>query len=449
MVAFLRPFLQRWPWAWLLLIGSPALAQQTGRHPAKPLRVLFLGNSYTQNNQLPRLVRSLGEASEPPWYLSCSSNTPGGFSFEAHAKNKRSKRLLQQREWDFVVLQEQSQRPLLAPEKTMQFGSALAEAIEERGARVLFFMTWARAHDPESQQALSRVYRRLAASGSRRLAPVGEAWQDALRLQPNRELHREDGSHPNFSGSLLAALVLFGNLTGADFQRLTLPAQAPLTAEDFRFLLAVADRYVDPGLRPAGLENFRASTAGSSERILLQWNRSRGRGIAGYRILRRISEAGEDGAMPFQYWASPAAQHDKYRDYSVQSGKRYEYRGFPVFHRQTVVLKPGKSHELNLPLDGKSRQVAFQILLKPVEDFELEIQPWGFYPQVEEGPANPAAKLRAGDPLILSAPTSAIGFQGTLSLPADANGGHAVKVQIDTLPHAASIAAGPILAVQN
>ena len=78
---------------WVLALWMPiGLAQE---HP----RVLFVGNSYTQANNLPQMVadiaQSMGEGIE------YRSNTPGGCTFEMHCHNQ-SMSLICGGGWDYV-----------------------------------------------------------------------------------------------------------------------------------------------------------------------------------------------------------------------------------------------------------------------------------------------------------------------------------------------------------
>ena len=73
------------------------------------LRVLFLGNSYTSFNNLPQLVQSLsGSAGKT---LIIDSNMPGGMTVSGHVNNATSIAKISQGNWDYVVIQEQSQIP--------------------------------------------------------------------------------------------------------------------------------------------------------------------------------------------------------------------------------------------------------------------------------------------------------------------------------------------------
>ena len=76
-------------------------------------KALFLGNSYTAYNSLPNLVEnianSLGDS------LIHDRNTPGGQTMAGHASNVTSLNKIASQEWDYVVLQSQSQEPSFPP----------------------------------------------------------------------------------------------------------------------------------------------------------------------------------------------------------------------------------------------------------------------------------------------------------------------------------------------
>jgi hypothetical protein len=72
-------------------------------------RALFIGNSYTQVNNLPLMVSNV--ASSVGDTLVFDSNTPGGFTFKGHSTNANSLAKISAGNWDYVVLQEQSQLP--------------------------------------------------------------------------------------------------------------------------------------------------------------------------------------------------------------------------------------------------------------------------------------------------------------------------------------------------
>ena len=131
---------------------------------------------------------------------------------------------------DFVVLQEQSRMPLDDPERMQDFAGRFCKLIARKQAVPVLSMTWARASEPEQQDRIAEQYVAAAKAGAARLAPVGRAWQCALAADATQKLHVEDGSHPNPSGTYLAACVLHATIFGSDVH--TFPDRLVRTADD-------------------------------------------------------------------------------------------------------------------------------------------------------------------------------------------------------------------------
>jgi len=204
--------------------------------PAKPLRILFVGNSYTYVNDLPAMIVALAAADRgaPPvepsrvlmggahlqWHWTGKGR--GGKAVKTHARAE-----IEKGDFDVVVIQEQSQMPVIAPDVTVKYAALLSQAARKRGARPVMFMTWARKAamadprggkppwTPEAMQAaLAQTYIQAAEKGAAAVAPVGLAWAAVRKAKPALALHSRDGSHPSPAGTYLAACVFHAVLTG-------------------------------------------------------------------------------------------------------------------------------------------------------------------------------------------------------------------------------------------
>lgn len=207
----------------LLVIGSFLKAQETKR-------VLFLGNSYTYFNNLPSLIDNLALSQGND--LIYDSNTPGGYTFQGHSTNNISLSKIRAQDWDFVVLQEQSQIPSFPPAQVASdcypYAAILNDSILSNNpcTEPLFYMTWGRKNGDASncgfypplctysgmQQRLSESYMELAQDNNASVAPVGVAWQAVRNLYPLIELYNPDESHPSLEGSYLAACVFYSSM---------------------------------------------------------------------------------------------------------------------------------------------------------------------------------------------------------------------------------------------
>lgn len=192
--------------------------------------VLFVGNSFVFVNDLPRtfarLARSRGDA------VGVGSFAQGGQTLMGHAGSPQLAELIRSRPWDFVVLQEQSQRPAFGPAtvEVQTIAPALRLAATIRAAhpasRVVFYETWGRRDGDQDncasipalctfkgmQERLNASYAQMAARAPGVLARVGEAWDKVRQEHPEVDLYAGDGVHPSAQGTYLAACVFYATL---------------------------------------------------------------------------------------------------------------------------------------------------------------------------------------------------------------------------------------------
>ena len=193
-------------------------------------QALFIGNSYTYMNDLPELINQIAISKGNS--LIYESHTPGGSTIMQHASNSNVQSLLNATEWDYVILQEQSQNPSFPPSQVASqvypYAESLCEDIREANpcTEPVFFMTWGRENGDSQncasyppictyegmQDRLTESYTEMAQNNESLLAPIGIAWKDIREQHPEINLYSSDGSHPSIRGSYLAACVFYAVL---------------------------------------------------------------------------------------------------------------------------------------------------------------------------------------------------------------------------------------------
>ncbi|MBR5253505.1 MAG: T9SS type A sorting domain-containing protein [Bacteroidales bacterium] len=221
-------------------------------------KVLFIGNSYTHVNDLPTLVRNLSLSMGEE--ISCESITPGGARFMTHAQNSNVISKLQEGNWDFVVLQGQSQEVAFPDGQFFDEVYPYARELDSLAkvfnpdVKVLFYMTWGyRYGDQVNCQyyppfctyesmslRLKTNYCLMANDFSSWVSPVGAAWSYSIANKPELVLHSSDNSHPSIQGSYLAACCFYIMMSGNNVVSDYLPSG--VSAEDGEFLQNVANR---------------------------------------------------------------------------------------------------------------------------------------------------------------------------------------------------------------
>lgn len=203
-----------------LSIGYFAMGQQTKK-------VFFIGNSYISTGNIPGLVQQI--AADSGDELIYTAHTPGGATFQQHASNPFVISTIQQADWDFVVLQEQSQLPSFPDNQVEQmvlpYAHQLSEMVKEYNhcAQVNFYMTWGRKEGDAQNcpswppvctyqgmdDLISQRYMLMAELNQATVSPVGKVWRYIRENYPAVELYLEDNSHPSAVGSMAAAYTFY------------------------------------------------------------------------------------------------------------------------------------------------------------------------------------------------------------------------------------------------
>jgi hypothetical protein len=193
-------------------------------------KVLFIGNSYVATNNLPAYIQqvalSMGDT------LVFDANAPGGFTLRNHFQNATTRAKITAGGWDLVVIQAQSQEPAFpdgqVESQTLPYARKLDSLINVQNpcTETQFYLTWGRKNGDASncaayppictyagmQDKLTERYLIMAQEAGGSVAPVGEAWRAMILAHPTIDLYVSDQSHPNATGTYLAALVFYQSL---------------------------------------------------------------------------------------------------------------------------------------------------------------------------------------------------------------------------------------------
>lgn len=187
-------------------------------------KVYFLGNSYTYYNDLPRLIQKTAQSMGD--VFDYEQTTAGGASLQDHMHNDRVTQIINSKPWDYVILQDQSQRPALDDNYTFPYAAVLNDRIKNSSpcAKTLFYMTWGYKEGDKDNcnRGLTHMctyetmddrvydaYMRLAIANKAHVSPVGSVWRKIRQLYPTYELYNPDKSHPSLLGSMVAAYTFY------------------------------------------------------------------------------------------------------------------------------------------------------------------------------------------------------------------------------------------------
>lgn len=217
---------------------SPAAESAGNRIESLPkdrtYSILFIGNSYTKRNNMPTEIFA-PMAKAAGYDVEVTAILNGGHkllefadpndTFGAQVAEDLSPK--NYGKFDYVVIQEQSLRPVTDAGKFYDGARALVEMIRAIGATPVLYSHWGRKTGSPDLIDLqltneSMTWRLAAASEAignelhMPVAYVGLAFFDIYTNEPEIELYDEDLYHPVYNGSYLAAATIFAKIFGVD-----------------------------------------------------------------------------------------------------------------------------------------------------------------------------------------------------------------------------------------
>jgi hypothetical protein len=202
----------------MTLAGHPSTDCDPGL-AAPCVRVLFIGNSYTFENDLPGSFRALARTANRN--VAVGMVAGGGETLSQHAASTDTNATITGGHWNVVVLQEQSEIPAFPASRAANMlpaAEALAATIRAAGAVPVLLETWAHQDglpdagmdESQMQQQINAGYMQVGMQLGAAVARAGEAWTRALEAgTPPEQLWQSDGSHPTVAGTRFAACSVY------------------------------------------------------------------------------------------------------------------------------------------------------------------------------------------------------------------------------------------------
>ncbi len=173
--------------------------------------ILFIGNSFTYYGNMPLTFSKLAKERFPNSELKVYFQAGPGLQLGQHALDKNSRAtLMNSGKWDVVVLQDQSEMPLLPQTlKTMKLNCRwFNERIQLLHGKTALLMTWCDLDKPQDQILISKAYRDIARELDATVIPAGELFLEVTKKDPAIAIYDQDQHHPSHYGSFLVACLV-------------------------------------------------------------------------------------------------------------------------------------------------------------------------------------------------------------------------------------------------
>lgn len=207
-----------------------------------PTRLLLVGNSFTfYNGGVENHLRLLAESEHPPRLLQADRAAKGGATLKILQNQEWLHEKIREGLYDLVILQEDI--PELTEHSVAPFQEQVRlfdREIRGVGGNTALFMTWPYERlNWVSLEQIEQVHGAISRELNIPVAPVGTAFQRALRERPGLAMLGPDREHQTLHGTYLAANVIYAVVFGKNPKGLS---YFPLgvSAEEAAFLQDIA-----------------------------------------------------------------------------------------------------------------------------------------------------------------------------------------------------------------
>jgi hypothetical protein len=214
---------------------KPTIIKENSRTLPDITRILFIGNSHTNRNNIPKTIQLMASSAGDSTYS--HNETQPGYSLAQHCARKETIQTIDSLKWDFVVIQEQG--GIQAFPETMvdtavfQYTEILIDAIKKnsRKTKIILYMAhayregvltfgdtyWAGldtavANYVGMQDRIRDNYVEMLNLFDAEVAPGGVMWKMFKNNYPEVNLYNTDGIHALPNGSYLLACSIYSTI---------------------------------------------------------------------------------------------------------------------------------------------------------------------------------------------------------------------------------------------
>ena len=221
-----------------------------------PKSVLFVGNSYLYyNDSLHNHFKAMADEKYPGYEgsVNVKSSTIGGSRLKHHNLDHllKPKAISSINKFELVVLQGGSGEGLSKKDRKAfaKIAKEHIKRIKANGSEAALYMIHAYVEphqdfDPNLIRVIEKMYVTAGNKNKTLVIPVGLAFENAYKQQPDITLHHLDGTHPALLGTYLAACTVFASVFNESPVGLNYDYNGLVDPSDKLFLQEIAESTV-------------------------------------------------------------------------------------------------------------------------------------------------------------------------------------------------------------
>lgn len=195
----------------LVLYFNPFNQSRFNTAEIKPeYAILFIGNSLTYTNNLPKLVKN--EAKQKGIKVNVEMLAFPNYAIEDHWNEGTVQKRIATKKYDFVIIQQGPSSQNEGRKMLIEYGKKYSALCELNNAKLCYFMVWPSIHNYQTFEKVIQNHKDAATMNNAILLPVGEVWKEYIDKTNSFEYYSADAFHPSLEGSKVASKVIVEHL---------------------------------------------------------------------------------------------------------------------------------------------------------------------------------------------------------------------------------------------
>ncbi|MUP41499.1 SGNH/GDSL hydrolase family protein [Gramella aestuarii] len=170
------------------------------------LKILFIGNSLTYTNDLPKLVEEVAE--KQGLTIKTDIVARPEYALLDHWEDGKIQRLISRKNYDLVIIQQGPSSQEFGKRILIEYGGKIKALCEQNDTQLAYLMVWPSRRYYHTFEKLIENHREAAKINKALLIPVGEVWKKHFEASNNFDYYGPDQFHPSKKGSRAAAEVI-------------------------------------------------------------------------------------------------------------------------------------------------------------------------------------------------------------------------------------------------
>ena len=172
--------------------------------------ILFIGNSLTYTNDLPKLVKE--KAQLKGITIGTKMIALPNFAIVDHWAVGEVQQYIESKTFDFVIIQQGPSSQQEGRDILIEYGKRYSDLCNSNNAKLCYFMVWPSLTYYHTFAGVIQNHQDAASINEAILCPVGEVWKAHFDTTNTFDYYGPDGFHPSIIGSQVAADVIVDTL---------------------------------------------------------------------------------------------------------------------------------------------------------------------------------------------------------------------------------------------